>query len=203
MSRIQPKPVQAYPWYLRILFFFQKRKYGAPLEPSLIWGRSPSLYLAFSHFRNALERRNSPLPQDLRALVTARISQIYQSPFCIDINSWLAVKGGMDERKLLSLASSQDSPLFSPKERQALRYAEVLTSAGKVSDALFNDVKEHFTDDEIVELTALICFQGLASKFNSGLDISSQGFIQPSKDAASLVSGTVYAEPGTCPREIV
>lgn len=203
MSRIQPKPAEAYPWYLRLLFFFQRRKYGAALEPSLIWGRSPPLYLAFSHFRRALDRPNSPLPKELRALVAARVSQIYQSRFCIDINSWLAVKGGVEERKLLALASAQRSPLFSAKERQALRYAEVLTSAGVVSDALFADVKAHFSDDEIVELTALICFQGLSSKFNSALDIASQGFIQPSKDSAEFVEGAAYAEPGTCPREIV
>jgi len=35
--------------------------------------------------------------------------------------------------------------------------------------------KNHFNDDAIIELTALIAFQNLSSKFNSALDVAAQG----------------------------
>jgi alkylhydroperoxidase family enzyme len=39
-------------------------------------------------------------------------------------------------------------------------------------------LRRHFDDDAIVELTGLIAFQNLSSKFNSALDVPSQGFCQ-------------------------
>ena len=50
-----------------------------------------------------------------------------------------------------------------------------VTGAG-VGDALRQKLKGQWTDDAIVELTALIAFQNLSSKFNAALDVPSQGF---------------------------
>ena len=46
----------------------------------------------------------------------------------------------------------------------------------EVDAALMARLKRHFDDDAIIELTALIAFQNLSSKFNSALDVSAQGF---------------------------
>ena len=59
----------------------------------------------------------------------------------------------------------------------ALTYTEAITySDMEVSDQLFSDLKKHFSDDQIVELTALIAMQNLSSKFNAALKIESFGF---------------------------
>jgi len=59
----------------------------------------------------------------------------------------------------------------------ALEYAEAMTETGqRVSDELMSRLKQAFDDDAIIELTALIAFQNLSSKFNSALDVPSQGF---------------------------
>ena len=52
-----------------------------------------------------------------------------------------------------------------------------MTSAS-VSDDLAARLSKHFDEDGIVELTALIAFQNLSSKFNSALDVPAQGFCQ-------------------------
>ena len=62
-------------------------------------------------------------------------------------------------------------------ERAALEYAERITTTGqKVDDALFAELKKHFTDAEIVELTAAIAMENFRSKFNPALGIEAQGF---------------------------
>ena len=69
------------------------------------------------------------------------------------------------------------SKLFSAMERLALEYAERITTTGqKVDDALFAELKQHFTDAEIVELTAAIAMENFRSKFNPPLGIEAQGF---------------------------
>lgn len=58
-----------------------------------------------------------------------------------------------------------------------MAYAEAMTATGAVvSDDVFSVLRRHFDDDAIVELTALIAFQNLSSRFNSALEVPAQGF---------------------------
>jgi AhpD family alkylhydroperoxidase len=175
--RIPSRPLAAYPWYLRPLFWSQRRKYGAILEPALLWARVPRLLLAFGFFFGALERKASPLPPALRALVTVRVSQVNWCRFCVDLNSALLMKRGAAEEKVAAVEGWRASNLFDESERAALEYAEAVTRPdGRVDDALMARLGSFFDDDVIVELTALIAFQNLSSKFNAALDVPAQGF---------------------------
>ena len=81
--------------------------------------------------------------------------------------------------KVLALASWQDSGLYSEKERIALEYAEAMTDSNLgVTDELMDRLKVYFDEDTIVELTGLVAFQNLSSKFNSALDVAPQGFCE-------------------------
>ena len=174
--RISQPPVSALAWYLRPLFWLQKRRYGQVLVPATVWARVPPLYGALSAFYVALDRRGSPLPPALRSFVQIRISQINQCAFCIDLNAAAAVarSGALD--KAAAVADWRDCALFSDDERLALAYAEAMTQASAPVDArLSEDVKRRFGETGLIELTALIGFQYLSSKFNAALDIPSQG----------------------------
>ena len=71
----------------------------------------------------------------------------------------------------------RDSKLFSESERVALEYAEAVTYTDRqVDDALFAKVRKHFSEPQIVELTAAIAFENFRSKFNPPLGIQAQGF---------------------------
>lgn len=62
-------------------------------------------------------------------------------------------------------------------ERVALEYAERMTITGqKVDDALFARLQEHFSEPQIVELTAAIALENFRSKFNPALGVAAQGF---------------------------
>jgi alkylhydroperoxidase family enzyme len=84
-------------------------------------------------------------------------------------------EGGAE--KLGEVLAWRDSKLFTPQERAALEYAERITTTGqKVDDALFAELKKHFTEAQIVELTAAIAMENFRSKFNPPLGIEAQGF---------------------------
>ncbi len=69
------------------------------------------------------------------------------------------------------------SKLFSPMERAALEYAERMTTTGqKIDDAFFAELKKHFTEPQLVELTAAIAMENFRSKFNPALAVEAQGF---------------------------
>lgn len=176
--RIQPRPSSDYPWYLRPLFWLQRRHYGQVLQSGLLWGRHPGLLFGVAFLLGRLSRRKSALTPALRALICVRVSQINHCPFCIDINgaSYLAA-GGSQADKLLALAEWREAPCFTERERQVLAYAESITdSRQRVDDAQFTSLRQYFDDDGLVELTALIAFQNMSSKFNAALAVPPQGF---------------------------
>lgn len=177
MPMIPPKPLSAYPWFIRGFFAKQRRTYGKVLEPGLLWGRSPWVFAAVALLYGALDRKRSPLPPALRTLVTVRVSQINHCAFCVDINSATLLKRGVAEDKVAALAAWRDSPLFDADERLALAYAEAMTiTVPGVDDALRQRLKARWDADTLVELTGLIAFQNLSSKFNAALDVPPQGF---------------------------
>jgi alkylhydroperoxidase family enzyme len=85
------------------------------------------------------------------------------------------IDGG--ERKVAELGRWRESDAFGEPERVALEYAERMTHTGqKVDDALFARLKAHFSEPQIVELTAAIAFENFRSKFNPALGVEAQGF---------------------------
>jgi len=91
-------------WYLRPLFWLQKRRWGQLLVPALIWARVPSFYLALAGFYAAIERKSSPLEPSLRSLVQSRVSQLDDCAFCIDLNSMLAAERAGSLEKALAVS---------------------------------------------------------------------------------------------------
>ncbi len=175
--RMTPRPDSKTPWYLRPFFWNQRRKYGKALDAALLWARSPRLFLGVAHLYSAIDRRGSPIEPMLRSLLTVRISQINHCAFCVDLNSRTVLQRGLSEEKLLALPEWRESEGFDARERAALDYAEAMTITDRgVDDALFARLREHFDEDAVVELTALIAFQNLSSKFNAALAVPPQGF---------------------------
>ena len=87
------------------------------------------------------------------------------------------MQAGASEDKIRQLPAWRESALFSPLERDALEYAEKITITGeKVADDLFARLRAHFSEAQIVELTAAVALENFRSKFNPALGIEAQGF---------------------------
>jgi alkylhydroperoxidase family enzyme len=87
------------------------------------------------------------------------------------------MQAGATEEKVQAVPAWRDSALFSALERDALDYAEKMTITGeKVTDDLHARLRTHFTEAQIVELTAAVAVENFRSKFNPALGIEAQGF---------------------------
>jgi len=84
---------------------------------------------------------------------------------------------GASQEKIARVAQAATSPLFSESERAALEYAEAMTITGQSVDAaLFARARKHFSEAQLVELTAAVALENFRSKFNVALGIEAQGF---------------------------
>lgn len=87
------------------------------------------------------------------------------------------IDNGGDAAKVSALPAWRESDLYTPVERVALEYAERMTITGqKVDDALFAELRQHFDEAQVVELTAGIAMENFRSKFNAPLQVDAQGF---------------------------
>lgn len=177
MSFVETPPGHRFPWYVRLFLANQRRRYGQELEPARLWGRTPRVFAGLSLLYGALDRKSSPLEPSLRTLVTVFVSRINWCAFCVDINSAMGLKRGLTAEHLATLPDFEQSPLFDARTKAALAYAEAMTrTEARVDAALRARLKDVFDDEAIIELTALVAFQNLSSKFNAALDVSPQGF---------------------------
>lgn len=100
----------------------------------------------------------SGLETSLYELVKLRASQINGCAFCIDMHSKDARKAGETEQRIYSLSAWKETPFFTERERAALLWTETLTqiSEHEVSDKIYNTVRKHFNERELVILSMAV-----------------------------------------------
>jgi AhpD family alkylhydroperoxidase len=94
----------------------------------------------------------------LRALLELRVSQINGCAYCLDMHANEARHLGESQQRLDCVAAWRETPFFTDRERAALAWAESLTHVAETHapDELYAEVKKHFTERELVDLTAAI-----------------------------------------------
>jgi uncharacterized peroxidase-related enzyme len=128
----------------------------------------PEVLKGFVPFYGAIVGPGS-VERRIKSLVYLATSYANRCAFCIASNLPGARKAGVTEPELEALEAAQDE-LFSPAERAALRYARELTTsahAASTREELFN----HFTHEQIVEITLAIAMANFTNRFNNGLEI--------------------------------
>jgi alkylhydroperoxidase family enzyme len=94
----------------------------------------------------------------------------------VDINSAGGRETGITDAQLEDLASFETSSNFDHREKTVLRFAQALTrTPAEVSDALFEDIRELFSTEQIVELTAAAALENYRARFNCAFKIESDG----------------------------
>jgi AhpD family alkylhydroperoxidase len=108
----------------------------------------------------ALEKyiANSGLDHKLIHLLKMRASQINGCAYCIDMHSKDARALGESEQRLYELNAWREAPFYTDRERAALEWTESLTlvSQTHVPDEVYESVKKHFSEKEIVDLSILV-----------------------------------------------
>jgi alkylhydroperoxidase family enzyme len=109
----------------------------------------------FDH--NSAVRWHTKLSGRLREIIIIRVAHLNGVDYVLAQHvPGLAVAEGLSLAECEALANWRATDLFDPRERAALAYAERMTLSTSVSDEVFADVRRHFDDREIVELSVLI-----------------------------------------------
>jgi AhpD family alkylhydroperoxidase len=127
------------------------------MEPRIEYSKeAPGAYRAMIGLEQYI--RNSGLESSLLHLLKLRASQINGCAFCIDMHWKDARAEGESEQRLYSLDAWRETPFYTDREQAALAWTEAVTliSETHAPDDLYEEVRRHFSDKEVVDLTYAI-----------------------------------------------
>ncbi|RYD38889.1 MAG: carboxymuconolactone decarboxylase family protein [Verrucomicrobiaceae bacterium] len=133
------------------------------------WKTAPDAMKAMMALESAV--RSSGIDPKLYDLIKLRASQVNGCAYCIDMHFNDLLKAGESAQRLNLLPIWREAaPLYTPAERAVLRWTEALTAlpGGHVTDADFAELRAHFSEKEIPELTLAIATINAWNRFGVG-----------------------------------
>jgi len=185
MARIQGVPKDEAGPVVRLVYRFMHRgmkrmtgreaAHGSGIEPVEIWAHQPKMMSGMGKFQGAVRKGNT-VDERLKYLVELKGAQMIGCEFCVDVGSQICRNSGFSDEELLAIPRYRESNLFSERDKVALDYTvAVMRTPVEVTDELFARMKEHFTDEQLVEITALLTVVNL-DRFNAAFGVGSAGF---------------------------
>ena len=116
-------------------------------------------------------RNRASLPARLRELIILRIAMLNGAPYEFDAHVPHALKAGVPEQAVSALRQSNLSGLLTELDRLVLELTDAMTRDIEVPDALFDRVRAHFDDTQLVELVATVAAYNMVSRFLVALRI--------------------------------
>lgn len=131
----------------------------------------------------------SSLEQPLLQLIEFRVSQINSCAYCLDMHSKDLRKGGETEQRLYMLEAWRETPLYTDRERAALAWAEAVTlvAEDRVPDAVYEEARKQFSEEELIDLTLAITTVNSWNRLNIAFR-TTPGTYQPGQFAAMAAS---------------
>jgi uncharacterized peroxidase-related enzyme len=164
--RLAPLPPETTP-ELKAQFDATQKRMGFVPNSMLIMQRDPNLTRAFTQMSAAIWTPDSKVDLKLKRLISHVASRSAGCRYCMAHTAEGAAKLGVEQDKLDQVWSYQTSPLFTPAERAAL---DVAVAAGcvpnAVTDEMFLELRKHWSDEQVVEIVAVIAMFGFLNRWN-------------------------------------
>lgn len=140
----------------------------SPLYQVLL--NSPPMAQGWEQLLTAVRKRNS-LPPDLREMVILRVAVLNRAPYEFEAHVPHALKAGVSEEKIEALRLQALGTAFTDTERRVLSLTDAMTREIEVATPLFDSVKAHFTEQQMIDLTVTIAAYNMVSRFLVALQI--------------------------------
>jgi len=116
-------------------------------------------------------RSQTRLDGALRELVILRVAVLNRAPYEFAQHAPVALAEGLTQAQVDAVADWQHSTLFDARARDVLAYADAMTLQVQVPKELFDTLRSHLDDRELVELTATVAAYNMVSRFLEALQI--------------------------------
>jgi alkylhydroperoxidase family enzyme len=169
VSRLDPLPPEHSP-ELKEQFDSFFKSLGFVPNSVLTMQRKPSLVRAFVSLQSAIWGPDSEVDRGLKRLIAHVASHAAGDAYSMAHTASGALHFGVSADKLAAVLDATASPLFSPAEKAALRVGAAAGAVpNTVSDAMFAELRQHWSETEIVEIVGVIAATGFVNRWNGTL----------------------------------
>lgn len=187
MARIAPLPAIDSP-ELDKAFDAYRKSLGFVPNSVLIMQRRPKLVQALAQLANAVWDPQSTVDRGFKRLLSHVASRAHGCSYCMAHTAGGALRLGVSDEKMAAVWEYATSPLYSEAERVALDFAIAAASVpNDVSDELFARMRQHWSDDDIVEITAVISLFGFMNRWNDTMATPLEG--EPTEIGERFLAG--------------
>jgi alkylhydroperoxidase family enzyme len=145
-------------------------------EPLELYAHIPELFEGIGAMEQATAGL-SRLDRRINALAQLKAATLTSCEYCIDLGSQISRQWGLSDEELLALPFYRTSPLFNDVEKLVLDYAAGMSRTPvEVPDGLFEALRQHFDEAQLVELTHLIAVENMRGRFSLALGVGAAGF---------------------------
>ena len=129
--------------------------------------RKPKLAKAFVQMQRALWDPDSKVDRGLKRLIAHAASRVADDPYSMAHTASGALHFGIAAGKLAAIRDYRTSALFAPAERAALDFATAASATpNAVDEATFSALRDHWTEEQIVEIAGVVAMAGFLSRWN-------------------------------------
>jgi uncharacterized peroxidase-related enzyme len=166
MARIEPLSPESSP-ELKEAFEQYRRSLGFVPNSVLIMQRRPKLVKALAGLAAAVWDPEGTVDLGFKRLIAHVASRAHGCQYCMAHTAGGALKLGVSDEKLAAVWEFRTSPMYSEAERIALDYALAAAAVpNDVTDELFGNMRRHWDDDQIVEISGVIALFGFLNRWN-------------------------------------
>lgn len=164
--RLEPLPVDHNP-DLKSNFEASIKNLGFVPNSMLIMQRRPEIMKAFAAMSASIWDKSSTVDNAFKRLIAHVASRVAGCQYCMAHTAGGALHFGMDEEKVAAIWDYRTSPLYSDAERAALDLAAAGGSVpNAVSEDMFLEMRKYWTEEQIVEIVAVISVFGFLNRWN-------------------------------------
>ncbi|HML95725.1 MAG TPA: carboxymuconolactone decarboxylase family protein [Thermodesulfobacteriota bacterium] len=135
----------------------------------------PSILAAIGPFVAAVQAPDE-VDAKLKEKIILRVSKLNRSAYCCHAHEQISAKMGFTPEEIAEM----DAPAaagIGPGEKAALRYAEALTlNPGDIPEDVFTELKKHFSESQIVEITMVAALYNMVNRFNEALKLDPEEY---------------------------
>jgi AhpD family alkylhydroperoxidase len=159
-------PIPTVPGIIKVYHIIQNNKYFTMEQRISLLEKGQSALKPMFGLGKYLSRCS--IESSLLNLVYFRVSQINGCAFCLDMHSKDLRADGEDEQRLYVLNAWREAPFFSEREQAALAWAEAVTKldVNQVSDEVYEQAREQFSEEELIDLTLGVNTINSYNRFN-------------------------------------
>jgi uncharacterized peroxidase-related enzyme len=169
MPRLKPLSPETTP-ELKSHFDFFLGTLGFTPNSVLTMQRKPQLVKAFAQLNAAVMAVDGEVDLGFRRLIGHVASKASGCLYC-QAHTLLGAKNfGISEEKMAAVWTYASSDLYSPAEKIALDFALAAASQpNAVTDALFNELTQHWSESQIVEILGVVAMFGFLNRWNDSM----------------------------------